>query len=170
MRNKRDVKFMNIALKQAETAFRNGDYPIGAVLVIDGKVVDKNRNKLYSEKNWASHAESLLIRDNSRLIKDKIDKENSIVELYTTVEPCLMCLGIAVLHRVKRIVYACPDPYGGACHINSKNLSKWYKNRWPAIHKDVCKNKACGLMIEFIKKQNGGDWHNFLKAYNNILK
>jgi len=122
------------------------------VIVIDGKLIAKKRNTIHSEFNWASHAEANLLRENSNVIKKrKKDKKKVKVELYTTLEPCLMCLGSAVLHRVTRIVYACPDPFGGAAKINPKNLTKWYERKWPKISFGLYKKESYEMVINFLK-------------------
>jgi tRNA(adenine34) deaminase len=146
-----DKQFMKIALKEARSALKNGDLPVGAVLVIDGKLIAKKRNKLYSYSDWISHAELKIIQENSKIIKEKIKTKNSNVELYTTVEPCLMCLGATILNRITRVVFSCPDPFGGATKINPKNLSKWYIERWPMIEGGLFKKESCDLIINFMK-------------------
>lgn len=60
------------------------------------------------------------------MIKKNITEENAFVEIYTTLEPCIMCLGTLVMSRVNRIVFACPDPLGGATSINKNTLSTYY--------------------------------------------
>lgn len=166
----KDKEFMNIALNEAKKALNNGDYPVGAVLVINGKLIDKTRNSLHSGNDWASHAESNLIRKHSKLIKQEIKYNNSKVELFTTLEPCLMCLGSSVLHRISRIVFSCPDPHGGATNLDKKSLTEWYNRKWPVIEEELFKKDAYNLMIEFMKKQNTNSWNRILKLYENMNK
>lgn len=140
---------MQAAMAEARTALQNGDYPIGAVLVIDGQIIDRSRNSIYSGKNWHSHAESNLIIKNSRLIKEKI-KTGSDVQIYTTLEPCLMCLGTIVLHRIPHIIYACTDPHGGSMGLKPAALAVWYKDNWPTFKQGPLKQDSLELMIEFL--------------------
>ena len=163
-----DKKFMKLSLKEAEKSLNNKDFPVGAVLVIDGKLVDKKRNTLHNDKDWTSHAESLIIKENSKIIRDKIKNNNSKVELYTTLEPCLMCLGTAVLNRISKIVYACPDPHGGATHLNPKNLTKWYERKWPEIKCGLFKEKSYELLVNFMKEKNDETWNKILKLYEEM--
>ncbi len=110
-----DRKFMFNALVEAKKAYSKGQIPIGAVLSIEGRIVDVNSNSQFKNKNWFHHAENILIQRHGERIKDA-RKTNKSVELYTTMEPCLMCLGAMVHSRLSRIIYACPDP---VCRIFS---------------------------------------------------
>ncbi len=166
----KDKEVMIIALNEAKKALDNGDYPVGAVIVINGKVVDKTRNSLYSGKDWVSHAESNLIRRCSSTIKKEIKSNNSKVELFTTLEPCLMCLGSAILNRISRIVFSCPDPHGGATNLDKQSLSDWYNRKWPDIEGGLFKDESYELMINFMKKQNTDSWNRILKLYEEMHK
>ena len=125
---------------------------------------------MFSSEDWASHAEAVLIRENSKEIKLKVKNNNSHVALYTTLEPCLMCLGTAVVHRFSKIVYACPDPHGGTTHIDPTNLQEWYIRRWPEIKKGLFKEEAYDLMEQFMKKQNNEVWNRILKLFEDMKK
>ena len=153
----KDKEFMKIALEEAREALEKGDYPVGSVLVVDGEVLAQGRNSTYSEENWSSHAEANLLKQHSKFIKEKRKNDNSKVELYTTLEPCLMCMGISVYHRISRIVYGCPDPCGGAAHINPKNLSEWYADKWPEVEGGLFQEESYQLMIEFFKTKSKED-------------
>jgi len=166
----KDREFMNIALSEAKKALESGDYPVGAVLVINGKLIDKTRNSLYTGKDWVSHAESNLIRKCSPIIKEEIKSNNSKVELFTTLEPCLMCLGSSILHRISRIIFSCPDPHGGATKLDKQSLSDWYNRKWPIIEGGLLKDESYDLMIEFMKKQNTDSWNRILDLYKNMHK
>jgi tRNA(adenine34) deaminase len=166
--SKNDKKFMNLALSEAKKALDNNDYPVGAVLVIGGVLIEKARNSLYSGKDWVSHAESNLIRKCSPLIKDKVKSNNSKVELFTTLEPCLMCLGSSILHRISRIVFACPDLHGGATGLDKKSLSDWYNRKWPEIEGGLLKEESYELMVKFMRKQNTESWNKILKTYKQM--
>ena len=168
--SRQDNEFMISALEEAKNALNNGNYPIGALLVIDNKIAAKKINSLHSDSNWASHAELSIIKENSNLIRKKIKKNNSKVELYTTLEPCLMCLGASVLHRISRIIFSCPDPQGGATHINPKNLTAWYVRKWPIIEGGLLREKSYNLITKFMKMQNTDGWKNHLKLFEDMKR
>lgn len=167
MITEKDKEYMQIALTEAKKALEKGNYPVGAVITIDDEFIAKGSNSLHSGKNWASHAESTLIINNSNLIKEKINN-GSKVKLYTTLEPCLMCLGTAILHRITKIIYACPDPHGGATGIKPENLTEWYVQKWPVIEKNVFKEEAYELMTTFMKNKNTDTWNKILKLFENM--
>ena len=153
-----DKKFMKIALEEAKIALDRGDFPVGAVLVIDGELVSKNRNQIYSNNGWVAHAELRLINENGKLIRDKIKKDSSKVTIYTTLEPCLMCLGTAVVNRCSRIVFACPDPHGGGTGVDVSSLTGFYKNNWPLIEGGLFREESYKIMMNFLKKRENDGW------------
>ncbi len=170
-----DKTFMKLALKEAKKSFDNGEYPVGAVLVIDGKLIGSQGNVMSSNNEWVSHAENNLINNCSHIIKKKylptiIDKSKKDVkiELYTTLEPCLMCLGTSILNRVSRIIYSCPDPHGGATKISKSNLSEWYSMRWPKIESGLFKKNSYNLLIKYMKNQKESYWGKTLKLFENL--
>ena len=148
-----DEQFMKLALDGARQSLLKNNYPISAVLVIDGNYVDQKSNTLFENKDWSSHAESMLIREHATLIKEQVKEKKSLIEVYTTLEPCLMCLGTMVLSRVSRIVYASPDPVGGVSHIDPNTLSFWYQSKWPRIEGMLFKEESYDLLIKFMHAQ-----------------
>ncbi|MEJ2612650.1 MAG: tRNA adenosine(34) deaminase TadA [Candidatus Thiodiazotropha sp.] len=106
-----DKHFMQQALILAEKAESQDEVPVGAVLVRQGQVIGKGWNRPISSHDPTAHAEIVALRDaavregNYRLPG---------TTLYVTLEPCPMCAGAIVHARVNRVVYAAPDPKGGA--------------------------------------------------------
>ena len=159
MASNRDKKFMLLALMQAKKSLLAKDYPVGAVLVIDRKVIDSKRNTVNSSGTWSGHAEAQIIFENSTLIKKaKRLNSNCQIELFSTLEPCLMCLGCALMNRINRIVYSCPDPRGGASKLNKKGLSSYYKDNWPKIEKGPFIKESYKMIMEFMKNQSTPRW------------
>lgn len=165
----KDKKFMKIALDEARKAFDAGDYPVGAVLVIDGKFVDSGRNALYTNKNWVSHAELGLLSKHAGILRERTRKGKAQIELYTTLEPCLMCMGTALLNRVRRIVIACPDPHGGASQLDPKNMAPFYGKRWPKVETGLFREEAYDLLTDFMRK-NTPDWGRVLIEFQDMKK
>lgn len=121
MENDNRITFMKEAIDQALQSSMDDNFPVGAVLVIDGKIIDRARNLLNTNSDWISHAEMNLLIKNSSLIKK--NRQNNIpVEIYTTFEPCLMCLGACALHRISRIVFTLPDNFTGSINAVDKKL------------------------------------------------
>ena len=132
--NEMDNHFLSLALEEARLASEAGDYPVGAVLTLNGTLLAKGRNSLFTDRRWTAHAEHNLISKNSaNLLTVFRSGAPYDVCLYSSLEPCLMCLGIAMMHRVSRIVFSCPDPHGGTSDIDPENLGIFYRAEWPEI-------------------------------------
>lgn len=163
-----DKKFMEMAIDEARIAFGEGNFPVGAVLVIDGELIGKERNSISSDENWISHAEMKLLYKHSSLIKKSIKEKNSIVTIYMSLEPCLMCFGASVLNRITNIIYACPDPFTGGTNIELDTLPIGYKRMWPKVSGGLMKDISCDLVMKSMKKQNTEKWDEALDEYKRI--
>jgi tRNA(adenine34) deaminase len=102
---------MDVAIGEARAAERRGEVPVGAVVVLDDRLLAHAGNRTVADRDPTGHAEVLALRaaaaaaGNHRLPN---------ATLYATVEPCAMCVGAALQARVARLVYGCADPKGGA--------------------------------------------------------
>jgi tRNA(adenine34) deaminase len=102
---------MDLALDLAAEAAAAGEAPVGAVVILNGTVLAASRNRMREKRDPTAHAEldairaALLARGSGRL--DGCD-------LYVTLEPCAMCAGAIAHARIRRVVYAAPDPKAGA--------------------------------------------------------
>ena len=108
---KTDEKFMREAIKQAKLALKNGDVPVGAVIVKNDEIIARAYNK--KEKNDCAlcHAEILAIKKASKKLGWRLDG----CEMYVTLEPCPMCAGACLQTHVGRIVFGAWDAKLGAC-------------------------------------------------------
>lgn len=106
-----DLRFMHLALEEAAAAAKEGEVPIGAVVVCGGEVVSRAHNRREGDADPAAHAEFLAMEEAARALGRW---RLSGCTVYVTLEPCLMCAGLMVNARVDRCVYGAPDPKGGA--------------------------------------------------------
>lgn len=107
-----DLGFMRMALGQAERARREGEVPVGAVVVKDGEVVAVGYNQPIGRHDPTAHAEIVALR----AAAEKLGNYRLPgCELYVTLEPCAMCSGAMMHARLARIVYAARDPKTGVC-------------------------------------------------------
>ncbi|MDE7086985.1 MAG: nucleoside deaminase, partial [Clostridia bacterium] len=97
------------ALKCAETALKEGEVPIGAVVVLDGKVISKGHNRRTKKQIATAHAEIEAIEKACKKLGSWRIPE---CELYVTLEPCPMCMGAALNARIKKIYYGAPEDKG----------------------------------------------------------
>ena len=107
---KDDEHYIRRAIELAAQAEANGDVPIGAVLV-SGDLVLEAKNEKELRPDATAHAEMLLLQEAARRLNVW---RLSDATIYVTKEPCTMCAGAMIAARVKRVVYGCPDPKGGA--------------------------------------------------------
>ncbi len=106
-----DHDYLLHTVKLAYTAKDSGNLPIGAVIVLDGKIIAEGQNRLWAPvTNPSRHAEM----DAIAAVDPSLWGHASEMTLYTTLEPCLMCLSAILLHRIGRVVYGADDPRGGA--------------------------------------------------------
>jgi tRNA(adenine34) deaminase len=103
--------YMEHALMLAQRAMAEGEVPVGAVVVLEGRIIGEGWNRPISTNDPTAHAEIVAMRDAAVRLGNYRLSEAS---LYVTLEPCPMCAGAIVHARVKRVVYAAADPKGGA--------------------------------------------------------
>ncbi len=100
------------ALKEAKKAHDEGEIPVGAVIVKEGKIIARGHNKRVKSGDIFSHAEMLALKKASKKIGDW---RLSDCEMFVTLEPCAMCLGAAINARIKKIYFGAYDEKGGCC-------------------------------------------------------
>lgn len=107
---------MKSALELALEAYKSGEVPIGAVVVQDNQIIGTGRNRIEELKDATAHAEVLAIKAASEALKNW-RLENCTI--YSTLEPCLMCLGAILNSRLNTLCYGAKEPVSGA--IESKH-------------------------------------------------
>jgi tRNA(adenine34) deaminase len=107
-----DKRFMQMAINQAAIAEENGDVPIGAVIVHEGRIIAKAYNERQQLNDPTAHAEIIALTQASEAIGSWRLHGCTI---YVTLEPCPMCAGALVLARIDRLVFGTEDPKTGAC-------------------------------------------------------
>lgn len=107
-----DDLWMQRALEQAHAAAAAGEVPVGAVVVVDGRLIAEAGNQTRSRNDPAGHAEIVALRRAAERLGSWWLPDAT---LYVTLEPCAMCAGAIVLARIDRLVYAAKDPKSGMC-------------------------------------------------------
>ena len=106
-----DEMFMRLALELAGQARERGEVPVGAVVVLDGRVIGEGFNQPISAHDPTAHAEIVAMRKAAATIGNY---RLTGADLYVTIEPCQMCVGAMVHARIARVVYATAEPRAGA--------------------------------------------------------
>jgi len=104
--------YMKQALGEAYKAFDEDEVPVGAVIVHDGQIIARGHNQIKTLKDPTAHAEMIVITQAAAYLKNE---RLSGCDLYVTIEPCSMCVGAAILGRIRTVIYGADDPKTGAC-------------------------------------------------------
>jgi tRNA(adenine34) deaminase len=153
-----DREFLMKALDLARSADQAGDVPIGAVLVAaGGRIVAADRNYNVTKNDRLQHAEMRVLRQ----VQFQVDMAPPPLTLYSTLEPCPMCFGAAVVARLNRIVWACNDPFGGA----ASSAGPW--PNWPTPEGlgepyDDLREESRRLLMSFFTRSN---WTQVLRVW-----
>jgi tRNA(adenine34) deaminase len=147
-----DQEAMREALALAREAGARGEVPVGAVALLEGRVVGRGANARESANDPTAHAELLAIQEAARTLGRW---RLTGVTLVVTLEPCAMCAGAMVLARVDRLVYAASDPKAGACgSLMDLGRDPRLNHRF-AIEKGVLAEEAGELLRAFFRARRG---------------
>ena len=142
-----DVHFMEMALEEARQAAREGEIPVGAVLVREGQVLARNHNRREQDRDATAHAEVLVLREACRQLGRW---RLSDTALYVTLEPCPMCAGAIVNARIPAVYYGAKDDKAGCCG-SVLNLFEERFNHHPRIYGRVLEAECAALLQEFFQ-------------------
>ena len=144
-----DRAFMREAILLAKEAAALGEVPVGAVLVIDGRIIARAHNLREKNRMATAHAELLAIEKACDIWGDWRLKEAS---LYVTLEPCPMCTGAIINSRIGRVVYGAKDHMAGCCgSLMDMNLYPF--NHSFTVTEGVCRDECQELMKNFFLEQ-----------------
>ncbi len=142
-----DTYFMQQALKEAVAAFEADEVPVGAVVVINNKIVARGHNQVELLTDATAHAEILALTSAFNFLGAKYLPNAT---LYVTVEPCLMCCGALYWSKIGRIVYGTPDEKNGYKHITKEN---WPFHPKTELLGGVMQDDCAQLMRSFFKNK-----------------
>jgi tRNA(adenine34) deaminase len=144
-----DDVYIRRAMELAAQAEAAGDVPIGAVLV-SGDLVIEAKNEKESRPDATAHAEMLLLQ---KAAKELHAWRLSDATVYVTKEPCVMCAGAMVAARIKRLVYGCPDPKGGAAGSVIDVVRHQSLNHRMEVTAGVLSDETAAQLQEFFRKR-----------------
>ena len=136
------------ALEQAYLALAEGEPPVGCVIVQEGRIIARGRNRRETEKDPTAHAEMEAIRAAARATGDW---RLTGCELYVTLEPCPMCAGAIVNARIPRVVYGAKDAKAGSCGSVCDLFSMAY-NHHPQVEAGVLEEECAKLLTDFFRE------------------
>lgn len=140
---------MDIALGLAEEAAVADEAPVGAVIVLGGKVLAAERNRMREFNDPTAHAELLAIR--AALAARGTGRLDGC-DLYVTLEPCAMCAGAIAHARLRRVYYAAEDPKAGAVDNGVRLFESPSCHHRPEVVAGIGEGRAAALLKQFFKK------------------
>lgn len=145
-----DERFLEAALAEARAAQDDGEVPVGAVVVLRGRVIGRGRNRVEATQDPTAHAEIIAIGAASQTLKSwRLDEAT----LYVTLEPCHMCAGAIVLARIARLVYGARDPKAGACGSLAMVPQDLRLNHRVEVVPGVLADECGAILASFFRKR-----------------
>ena len=143
-----DERWMQEALSQAVAAQSSGEVPVGAVVVLDGRIVARGGNRNLLDSDPTAHAEIVALREAGRQVGNHRLLDCT---LYCTVEPCAMCAGAMIHARLKRLVYGADDPKAGAAGSALDVLNHAALNHKMEVTRGVLASRCADLLQSFFR-------------------
>ena len=138
---------MQRAIALAKKAAAEGEIPVGAVIVKDGKIIAEGRNMREQKQNALSHAEIEAINTACKELKSwRLDD----CELYVTLEPCPMCTGAIINSRIKTLIFGAYDSKAGSVD-SVVNLCDYPYNHKVEIYGGICEDECLSILKEFFE-------------------
>ncbi|QJQ32217.1 nucleoside deaminase [Sphingomonas lacunae] len=134
------------AVELAKAAAQDGEVPVGAVVVKDGRVVGEGANAPRSHKDPTAHAEIIAMRAAAKALGDE---RLTGCDLWVTLEPCAMCAGAIAHARISRLYYAADDPKGGAVDNGPRLFTQPTVHHQPEVYGGIMATEAAAILREF---------------------
>ena len=145
---KADRRFMRAALRQAEKALALGEVPIGAVIVLEGKIIARGYNRRNTDHTTLAHAEITAIRKANKKVGDwRLEG----CTLYVTLEPCQMCAGALVQSRIDRVVIGAPSFKSGCGGTLLNILQNSEFNHQVVVDQGLMQEECTQILQRFFK-------------------
>ena len=150
---------MQDALQEARKALEAGEFPVGCVMVHDGKIISRGGriNSKAPNDNELDHAEIVALRE---LYTRHPEINRSEIIVYSTMEPCLMCYVTLLLNGIRKIVYGYEDVMGGGTNLDLQNLNPLYREMSIEIIPHVLRRESLELFKTFFADQDNTYWQD----------
>jgi len=146
MNSPRDIEFMQRALLLARRAARDGEVPVGALLVMGNDVIGEGWNRPIGSLDPTAHAEIIALREGAQRLRNY---RLSGATLYATLEPCAMCMGAVLNARLARVVFGAWDSKAGACGSVIDLPREPRLTHRIDVFGGVCSDESADLLREF---------------------
>ncbi|WP_336740402.1 nucleoside deaminase [Aureimonas altamirensis] len=139
---------MQAALEEAVAAGERGEVPVGAVLVMEGRIVARAGNETRAQNDPTAHAEILAIRRAC----DALGQERLTgADLYVTLEPCAMCAAAISFARIRRLYFGASDPKGGGVEHGGRFYAQPTCHHAPDVYGGIAETQSAHILTEFFR-------------------
>ena len=145
-----DFEYMHLAIAQAQSAALRGEVPVGALVVLEDRILAAAGNRTITDCDPTAHAEIVALREAARKAGNY---RLTGVSLYVTVEPCAMCAGALLQARVARLVYGADEPKGGAIRTCMQVLDAPALNHRVEVVSGVLAGESVQLLQSFFSSR-----------------
>jgi tRNA(adenine34) deaminase len=145
-----DADYMHAALCEARAAAAAEEVPVGAIVVLDGRIVGFGQNRVLRTNDPTAHAEVVALRAAATELRNY---RLTGCTLYTTLEPCSMCAGAMLHARIARLVFATPDPKAGAAGTVLTVINHPRLNHSVQVEFGVGGEESGALLREFFRSR-----------------
>ena len=142
--------FMRVALEEAKLAALYDEVPVGAVLVRNNEIIARDHNRTIENNDPTSHAELNVIRKGAQRLNNYRLND---CDIYTTVEPCMMCAGALINARVRSVYFGCYDEKGGAAGSRVNLFEKGLFNHNVNVYQGLLKQESAMLLKNFFQSK-----------------
>ncbi len=141
---------MRLALLQAQKAYESNEIPVGAIVVLDNKVIGRGYNQREMLNDPTAHAEIIAITAAANTIEDW--RLNQCV-LYVTKEPCAMCAGAIINSRLKMVIFGCYDKEMGCCGSLYQLCGDSHLKNNTAVRGGIMEEECLSIIRDFFQIQ-----------------
>ena len=146
------IKFMRAALVEAEKALDSDEIPIGAIVTLNNEIIGRGYNSVIKNSDPTCHAEIMALRDAANSLSNYRLPE---VNLYVTLEPCIMCLGAIFHARVKQVYFGAYDAKFQSCNPKNKLIENKEINHQTNATGGILKQECSYILKKFFEKKRG---------------
>jgi tRNA(adenine34) deaminase len=148
------TQFMRAALDQAEKACELDEIPIGAVVTLNNEIIGRGYNSVIKNSDPTCHAEIMALRDAANFLSNYRLPE---VNLYVTLEPCIMCLGAIFNARVKQVYFGAFDAKFQSCNPKNKLIDNNLINHQTHVVGGILEHECSSILKNFFEKKRGSN-------------
>ena len=145
-----DLELMQTALGEARTAEAADEVPIGAVILLDGRIIALGQNRVLRDSDPTAHAEIVALRAAAQAIGNY---RLTGCTLVSTLEPCAMCAGAMIHARIDRLIFAADDPKAGAAGSVLDVLNHAALNHRMELERGLLAEESTTLLREFFQRR-----------------